>query len=147
VALIGYPQSRYVYFAAIFLYWILARLLDRNSLGRVAAVVYVLAALFWTIERRDVWIEADLQARFYKKAVDAGIDAYGKVALANVPDQVKGFDLVWLPSVWRCGVHCFGSDVVVMNPYGKSEISKDEIAEDYHILRIGDRRKSHSVSR
>ncbi len=147
VALAGYPQSRYVYFSAIFLYWVFARALDRSSWGRVAAVVYVVSAIFWTIERRDVWLETDLQARFYKNAVEAGKEAYGKVALPNVPDQVKGFDLVWLPVVWRCGTECFGSDVVIMNPFGKTEILESEISEDYRVLRIGDRRKSRSISR
>ena len=147
VALAGHPQSRYMYFAAIFLYWGLARVLDRSSLGRVAAVVYVVVALFWAMERRDVWLETDLQAKFYKRAVDAGLEAYGKIALANVPDSVKGYDLVWLPPVWRCGTDCFGGEVIVMNPFGKQEISESEVGEDYHILRIGDRRKSRSVSR
>lgn len=147
VALAGYPQSRYVYFAAIFLYFGLARLLDRSSLGRFAAMLYVVASLFWAMERRDVWLEADLQARFYRDAVELGVEAYGKVALANVPDQVKGYDLVWLPTVWRCGTSCFGSDVIVMKPFGQKEISEGDIDLDYHILRIGDRRKSRSVSR
>jgi hypothetical protein len=147
VALIGYPQSRYVYLSAIFLYWILARLLDRSTVGRVAALVYVVAAIVWTVERRDLWIEADLQARFYKKNVESALVAYDKIALLNVPDQVKGFDRVWLPTVWRCGWECFGPDVMVLNPYGKESIAEKEVPPTHEILHIGDRLKSRSVSR
>lgn len=147
VLLIGYPQSRYVYLSAVFVYLVFARLFDRNIASRSIAIAYVIIAVFWTIERRDLWIETDLQAKFFKKNVESALGAYEKIALLNVPDQVKGFDLVWLPPVWRCGVECFGPDVLVMNPFGRNSIAEEEIPENVQILQIGDRRKSHSVSR
>ncbi len=68
VILIGYPQSRYVYLSATFLYWIPARLFGKNIVYQGMAIIYLAAAIIWTIDRRDLWIEADLQARFYKKS-------------------------------------------------------------------------------
>lgn len=147
VALIGYPQSRYVYLSAIFLYWVLARFFDKNSIGRALAVVYIIAAAFWTVDRRNLWIEADLQAKFYKKAVDLALKEYDKVALLDIPDQVSGVDLVWLPTVWRCGLECQLPNVIIMNPFGKSIVAVEEIPQNIPILRVGDRRKFPSESK
>lgn len=147
VALVGYPQSRYVYLSAVFIYWGISRLLDRNSVGRAVAIVYIAAAIFWTVERRDLWIEADLQANFYRQNVEMALELYEKVALANVPDQVVGYDRVWLPTVWRCGLDCLGPNVIVMNPFGKNALAESEIPENVKILTIGDRRKFRSVSK
>jgi hypothetical protein len=147
VALIGYPQSRYVYLAAIFLYWGVARLSDKSHLAKGFALLYICAAVIWTVERRDVWIEADLQANFYRKNVEEALIHHEKVALANVPDQVSGYDLVWLPTVWRCGLECLQPNVIVMNPFGREEVVAEDLPENTYILKVGDRRKFRTVSR
>lgn len=147
VALLSYPQSRYVYLSAFFLYWILARFFHQGTFGKALALIYIVGSLSWTIERRDMWIEADLQAKFFKKTVESANQVYEKLALANVPDQVSGFDRVWLPTVWRCGTECLGSNVLVMNPFGKEPIAETELPEEYHVLKIGDRRKFRSISK
>lgn len=147
VALLSYPQSRYVYLSAIFLYWVLARFCHQGVLGKAFALIYIVGSLSWTIERRDMWIEADLQAKFYKKSVESANQVYEKLALANVPDQVTGFDRVWLPTVWRCGTECLGSSILVMNPFGKEPLAENEVPEGYHVLKIGDRRKFRSISK
>ncbi len=147
VALIGYPQSRYVYLSAIFLYWGLARLSEKNVILKAAAVAYICTVVFWTIERRDLWIEADLQANFYRKHVEEAVEHHKIVALANVPDQVSGYDLVWLPTVWRCGLECLHPSVIVMNPFGREPIAEEKLPDNTYILKIGDRRKFRSVTK
>jgi len=143
VALIGYPQSRYVYLSALFLYWILARLLNPGLIGKSLAIVYVFFSIMWTVERKDLWIEAHHQAQFYRKNVESALKTYEKVALLNSPDQLKGSSLVWLPPIWRCGTECFGPNVLIMNPYGKKPLTEEDIPPTYEILHIGELRKLH----
>ncbi len=74
--------------------------------------------------------------------MESAFHVHDKIALADVPDQVKGFDRVWLPVVWRCGTITFGPNAIVMTPFNKTEIAEKELPEGYHLLKIGDRRKN-----
>lgn len=140
-ALLGHPQSRYYYLAALPLYTIVAMAISSATKQSTARLVTTcaLASLFLSLAviQLESWREASRHKDFIISAIDKVVAAAeNPIIIDNLPEAYGEEGRIWRPHLFRCGLELFKGKVVKeMNaPYPLYHLTFSE--EGYKLVEI-----------
>jgi len=106
-AWLSYPQSRYFYLPALFLFTLIFFLIEKlrwTSLKWGLCIAFASTHLYWASTKAMLWRDAYTESQLVKSAIEQLAEKEKRpLVVINLPDRYGPPGLIWRPYMWRCG--------------------------------------------